>query len=78
MFDGGSGQTMRVQGGQLDIQTWHYPGLKYDFASNASFPISFGEFSHLNCCKRSRCLDMHGCGLAKCEKLRDQTIIVSC
>ena len=67
MFDGGSGQTMRVQGGQLDIQTWHYPGLKYDFASNASFPISFGEFAHLNCCKRSCCLDVRGCGLANCE-----------
>ena len=67
MFDGGSGQTMRVQGGQLDIQTWHYPGLKYDFASNASFPISFGEYAHLNCCKRSCCLKVRGCGLANCE-----------
>ena len=49
MFDGGSGQSMRVDGGQLDIQTWHYPGLKYDWAHNQSYPISFGEFAHLNC-----------------------------
>ena len=49
MFDGGSGQAMRVDGGQLDIKTAHYPGLKYDFASNLSYPISFGEYAHLNC-----------------------------
>jgi hypothetical protein len=45
MFDGGQGQTMRVEGGQLDIETAHYPGLKYDFEhAPQDYPISFGEF----------------------------------
>jgi beta-galactosidase len=25
------------------------PGLKYNFGSNLSYPISFGEYAHLNC-----------------------------
>ena len=56
MFDGGSGQTMRVQGGQLDIETAHYPGLHYDFEhAPQDYPISFGEFGVFipPCCRAS-------------------------
>lgn len=42
MFDGGSGQTMRVQGGELDIETVHYPsGGSF---SPVPYPVSFGEY----------------------------------
>lgn len=36
------------RGGQLDIETAHYPGLKYDFEhAPQNYPISFGEFGML-------------------------------
>ena len=57
MFDGGGGQTMRVEGGQLDIETAHYPGLHYDFEhAPQDYPISFGEFGMFDpsCCRASR------------------------
>lgn len=57
MFDGGSGQTMRVDGGQLDIETAHYPGLRYDFEhAPQDHPISFGEFGMFDpsCCRAYR------------------------
>ena len=54
-FDGGQGQTFRVDGGDLDIETRHYPGFGIDVRAS-DHPISFGEYAHLNCYNRRETL----------------------
>lgn len=49
MFDGGQGQAVPP----LDIITSHYPGLPGPARfGNLSYPVSFGEYAHLNCYNR--------------------------
>ena len=54
-FDGGQGQTFHVDGGDLDIETRHYPGFGINVPSS-DHPISFGEYAHLNCYNRRETL----------------------